>query len=105
MDSKWANFNLGPIPKDQWQEFVFHIIHPEPNDGKVEVWQNGRQVVRHLGQNMEMGSKLFKWKKGIFKFTWDDTATRGDKRIIYFDNVKLGNEFENFEIMSSPKSD
>jgi len=99
--SQWANFDLGPVPKDKWQEFVFHIIHSDINEGLVEVWQNGRQVVSHSGPNMERGSELPRWKIGIYKSTWDDNPTRVDKRVIYFDNIKVGNQFADFSQMSN----
>jgi hypothetical protein len=99
--SQWANFDLGRVPKDNWQEFVFHIIHSETNEGLVEVWQNGKQVVKHLGPNMEKGSELPRWKIGIYKSTWDEQPTRVDKRVIYFDNIKVGNQFADFNLMSN----
>lgn len=99
--SQWTNFDLGRIPKDNWQEFVFHIIHSETNEGLVEVWQNGKQVVKHFGPNMEKGSELPRWKIGIYKSTWDDRPTSVNKRVIYFDNIKVGNQLADFGLMSN----
>lgn len=99
--SAWSNFDLGPVPKDRWIEFVFHIIHSDGSDGIVNAWQNGRQVVRHRGPNMEKDSELPRWKIGIYKSTWDERPTLVQERIVYFDNIKLGNENATLEMMSS----
>jgi hypothetical protein len=89
------------VPKDRWIEFVFHIIHSDGSDGIVNAWQNGRQVVRHRGPNMEKDSELPRWKIGIYKSTWDERPTLVQGRIVYFDNIKLGNENATLEMMST----
>jgi hypothetical protein len=85
----WNNFDFGPVPKDQWMRFVFHIIHADGEEGLVEVWRDGEKLVSHQGPNMEIGNDLPRWKLGIYKSTWDEKATKVSLRKIYFDFIKL----------------
>jgi Polysaccharide lyase len=87
------NYDLGPVTKDTWHEFVFHFIHSYQDEGLVEVWHNGTQKVHHLGGNMYNNVLMPKWKVGIYKWKWngeDTTNTR--KRIVYLDNIRVGNK-------------
>jgi hypothetical protein len=92
-EDKARSFDLGPVTKDVWHEFVFHFIHSIHAQGLVEVWHNGTQVVRHFGGNMYNNVDPPKWKLGIYKWQWnheDTTDTR--ERILYYDNIKVGNQ-------------
>jgi hypothetical protein len=87
------DYDLGPVTKDTWHEFVFHFVHSIHADGLVEVWHNGIKSVSHQGGNMYNSVFMPKWKLGIYKWEWngeDSTDTR--RRILYYDNIKVGNE-------------
>jgi hypothetical protein len=101
--SKWAHYSFGKLPKDEWIEFVFHIIHSDKWDGLAEVWKNGEKVVTHNGPNQRPNTRQATWKIGIYKSTWAKKETTVDFRITYFDNVKIGNEFAQLEEMKSSK--
>jgi hypothetical protein len=93
--------DLGEVTKDSWHQFVFHFIHSYGADGLVEVWHNGNKVLTHPGGNMYNNVAMPKWKIGIYKWKWngnDTTDTR--KRILYFDNIKVGNEKVSFMDMA-----
>jgi len=96
------HYELGRLPKDRWIEFVFHFVHSFGNDGITEVWMDGEKVVDRKGGNMYNG-ELPRWKIGIYKSTWDKKSTLVSKRILFFDNVKMGNEITNFEEMDPKK--
>ncbi len=85
----WQNFDFGPVKKDNWMRYVFHIIHSDGPDGLVEVWRDGEKLVSYQGPNMEKGNDLPRWKVGIYKSTWDEKATKVSLRKIYFDLIKL----------------
>lgn len=98
--SKKDNIDLGPVPKDSWNEFIFHYVHSNGSDGLIEVWQNGKKILTRNGGNIYPGD-LPKWKIGIYKWSWASKSTSVSKRILYYDNVRMGNENATFEDMSS----
>ncbi|WP_143962601.1 polysaccharide lyase [Litoribacter populi] len=90
------DYYLGKVDKDQWHHFIFHIIHDHGKDGLVEVWQNGEKILEHKGGNM-YDTDLPRWKVGIYKASWAKRKTNSTKRVIYFDNIKLGSEQTSFD--------
>jgi hypothetical protein len=97
--SKWFFYELGSVPKDQWIEFVYHIIHSEGRDGLVEIWKNGQKVVNHRGPNKYKDSSDPSWKIGIYKSSWAKNRTLTDVRITFFDNIRMGNEHATLDDM------
>ncbi|MGV3502235.1 MAG: polysaccharide lyase [Adhaeribacter sp.] len=84
--------DLGPVVKDTWHSFVFHFVHSYQSDGLVEVWHNGVKILSHSGGNMYNNAVMPKWKLGIYKWKWNgDGTTDTHKRVLYFDNIKVGN--------------
>jgi hypothetical protein len=92
------SIDLGPISKNTWNQFVFHIIHSSGSDGLVKIWRNGNLVHQKRRNNMYSGP-LPRWKIGIYKPTWADRSTDTNVRIVYFDNVRIGNNKSSFEEM------
>lgn len=89
---KRKSFDLGPVTKDVWHTFVFHFLHSYKPEGLIEVWHNGRKILRHTGGNMYNSDDMPKWKLGIYKWKWNGEGhsdTR--KRILYYDNIRVGN--------------
>lgn len=101
--SKRDNFDLGPVQKNSWNEFVFHYIHSNESDGLIEIWKNGEKILTRQGGNIYPGI-LPKWKIGIYKWIWETTQTNVDKRILYFDNVRMGNEHASLKDMISTQN-
>lgn len=91
-------FYLGPLKKDVWYEFVLHFIHSNKNDGLIEVWLNGKMVIAHRGGNMYAG-ELPKWKIGVYKPAFKFGTSQVKKRVVYFDNIKVGNGTASYEMM------
>lgn len=92
-DKEWID--LGPVDKDVWQHYVLHVKHSSGEDGLVELWRNNVQLVIHRGANMyDLRSKYFhspNWKLGIYKSAWNGySTTQTHKRVIYFDDIKVG---------------
>jgi hypothetical protein len=84
--------DLGEVTKDTWHEFVFHFIHSYQADGLVEIWHNGELVATVNGGNMYNNVSMPKWKIGIYKWKWNGNGTTDThKRVLYFDNIKVGN--------------
>jgi hypothetical protein len=94
------DFDLGVAEKDAWHDFVFHIVHSPGSDGLIEVWHNGEKVLTQRGGNM-YNMAMPRWKIGIYKASWANRKTDTDRRVLFFDNVKLGNEHSTFEEMNA----
>lgn len=101
--TKRDNIDFGPVPKNSWNEYVFHYIHSNGSDGLIEVWQNGKKILTRKGGNIYRGA-LPKWKIGLYKWTWSSKRTNVSKRIIYYDNVRMGNQNASFNDMASSGS-
>lgn len=83
--------DLGPVVKDFWHQYVFHIKHSTGSNGLVEIWQNGKKVLSHTGKTSGSSEQPV-WKIGLYKHTWEKKSTTTSKRVVYFDNVKIGNK-------------
>src|SRR4051812_2066823 len=95
-------YDLGPITKDVWHQFVFHFIHSYNSDGLIEIWHNGIKVLTRTGGNM-YNDVLPRWKIGLYKAAFKTTSSKVSKRIIYFDNIKVGNSNATLEEMDPSK--
>ncbi|MBX0332359.1 polysaccharide lyase [Pontibacter sp. HSC-14F20] len=101
--SSLKEIDLGKITKDSWQEYVFHFIHSYGSDGLIEIWRNGTKILTHKGGNM-YDTKMPNWKIGIYRASWNSGSTSTTKRVLYFDNIRVGNERASFNEMSSSGS-
>jgi hypothetical protein len=95
-------FGLGPIEKDKWHQFVFHFIHSHGEDGLIEIWLDGVKVLTHNGGNM-YDDVMPKWKIGLYKAAFKYGTSLVRRRVIYFDNIKVGNELANLSDMAPAK--
>jgi len=88
----YTNYPLGKVERGKWHQLVFHIVHSPNNDGLIEIWQNNKKMHTIKGPNMRRNYALPGFKLGIYKWTWNKQKTNTDKRVVYFENVKIGNE-------------
>ncbi|MBK0401911.1 polysaccharide lyase [Adhaeribacter sp. BT258] len=77
------------IPKDKWTQFVFHFVHSTGSDGLIEVWRDGVKIHTINGRNMHL--MIPKWKIGLYKSSFLDGSSSRSSRVVYFDNVRVGN--------------
>lgn len=88
--------SLGTITKDTWQSYVIHVNHSSGSTGIIEIWRDGKLLFTYKGANMYRVTGDIhnpNWKLGIYKSAWNGTAkTKTSKRVLYFDDIKLGNE-------------
>lgn len=101
-DDTWIN--LGYIQKDYWYEFVMHIQHASTSSGLIEIWRNDRKILTRSGKNMYPvgvgGTTNPNWKLGIYKSGWNDEGTTlTNRRVILFDDIKMGNENSSYREM------
>ena len=93
-------YDLGPINKNSWCELVLHVIHSYQSDGLIEIWRDGTKVLTVTGGNMYKGI-LPKWKIGLYKAGFKTDKSKVTRRIIYFDNVRVGTSNASFKEMTS----
>lgn len=91
-------FDIGAIAKNKWHTFVFHFIHSYGTDGLIEVWFNGTKKLTLKGGNM-YDDILPKWKIGVYKSAFKYGLSGVTRRVIYFDNVKVGDDKSTYETM------
>ena len=99
MDTR-EQYDLGPITKNTWHEFVLHFIHSYGSDGLIEIWHNGTKVLTVNGGNM-YDDVLPKWKIGLYKAAFKTDNSLVTKRVIYFDNIRVGNSNATYADMTS----
>lgn len=106
--SNTVRLNLGAIKKDTWNRVVWHIIHSTGSDGLIQLWVNGTMILDRKGPNMhsmDYASYTPKWKVGIYKWKWNDNNTTDvSKRVLYVDDVRIGNEKSTYAEMASGTS-
>ncbi|TPE42503.1 polysaccharide lyase [Pontibacter mangrovi] len=102
--SSLKEIDLGQISKDNWQEYVFHFVHSNGSDGLIEVWRNGTKILEHTGGNM-YNDKMPNWKIGVYKASWNNGETETSKRVLYYDNIRVGNENASLADMTTSTSD
>ena len=91
-------FSIARIKKDEWHEVVMHFIHSPGEDGLTEIWYDRVPVMSKRGGNM-YDATLPKWKIGLYKASFKHGTSDVSRRVIFFDNVKVGDQFANYEIM------
>lgn len=95
-EDEWID--LGEIEKNTWHTYVLHIIHSSTTSGVIEIWRNGKKILNRTGKKTMYpvgvnGTTNPNWKLGIYKSGWNSTGTTDtDRRVILFDDIKMGNE-------------
>ena len=79
-----------------WVDWVFRIRWSYEDDGYIDIWQNGEQIVEHRGPNTYNDLRGVYLKLGSYH--------PGVRRVIYLDEVRLGDKNESFESMAPPGS-
>ena len=89
--------DLGPIDKNRWNDWVFHIKFRFDSTGVLQVWKNKVKLVDHDGPNSYNDRHFPYFKLGIYKPAWARGVARspGNKRVLFIDEVKVGNRYSN----------
>jgi hypothetical protein len=79
--------------KDTWINFVFRFKHSTASTGLIEIWRDGIKIFTINGKNAHLSGEFPKWKLGLYKasFLGDEPASPHSSRVIFFDNIKVGN--------------
>ena len=90
------NFSI-PARMDEWEDFVLNVRPASDSDkGFVKIWKNGKLYVNETLALLRPGvNALGAWKIGVYV---------GDpghgERLLYTDELKVGNENSSFEAVS-----
>jgi len=84
-------YDLGPYRRGEWTDWVMHVKWSYKSDGLLEVWQNGKQVIRQKGPNAFNDAKGPYFKMGIYK-GWKNPDRPSDavsRRLLYHDEFRM----------------
>ncbi len=81
--------DIGPVISDQWIDFVIHVRWATDTTGLLQVWMNGNQLINR--SNIKTATVVSFFKLGINKFGWGTQTSAVTQRILYFDEVRVGN--------------
>lgn len=76
---------LGPLERDHWYDFVFHVRWSSGDAGFVELWENGKPVARKTSTPTLYAGNAFNYLSVGNERSGDATAS-----IFYIDEVKRG---------------
>jgi hypothetical protein len=94
-------YDLGPVDKNKWNDWVFHIKFSYQSTGVLEVWKNKTKVLTRNGPNSYNDENFPYFKLGIYKWAWAGSSSSPEsKRVLYYDEVKVGNRNSNLDEVS-----
>lgn len=99
-------YDLSSYEKGQWTSWIFHIKFSYKDDGLLQIWKNDTLVVNRHGPNYYNDKKGPYFKYGIYKWDWKNKRPKSiiSKRIIYFSEIKIGDENQTFKSMNTSLS-
>lgn len=89
---KLTRIDLGPVQKDVWNDWVFHIRWAWDNTGILEVWKNNKLVVSRKNMPNCYNDLTYPYLKiGLYKWEWGWKATpHVQKRVYFLDELTIG---------------
>lgn len=90
--------DIALITKNKWHQVVMHFVHSHGSDGLIELWYDGVKKLTIRGGNM-YEDVLPKWKIGVYKSAFKYGTSDVSRRVIFFDNIKVGNRNATYETM------
>jgi hypothetical protein len=57
--SERVRLRLGPIQKNVWYDFVYHVKWSSGSDGFFDAWINGKKVLTHRGPTTYAGQSCY----------------------------------------------
>jgi hypothetical protein len=88
--------DLGPVLSDQWVAWVIHVKWASDHTGIMQVWKNGSLMINH-SKIVTAPSIGTYFKLGINKFGWGIQPSTVTERVLYYDEVRIGNEKASYE--------
>jgi hypothetical protein len=97
----------GPILKEQWTDWVMHAKWSYLEDGIIEIWRNGVQIVNSIGPNCFNDERGPYFDIGIYKGWRDRYEPPGmvGTRLIYFDEIRIAGENSSYSDVAPGNND
>ncbi|MCE7066596.1 polysaccharide lyase [Dyadobacter sp. CY326] len=92
-NDNFTRVDLGPVQKDRWLDWVFHIKWAFDNTGIVEVWNQNKLVFSRIGKGNRYNDATYPYFKiGINKWDWKKSGNgMVNSRVVFADEVTVGN--------------
>ncbi|MGV3704179.1 MAG: polysaccharide lyase [Arcticibacter sp.] len=89
---KLTRIDLGPVDKEVWNDWVFHVKWAWDNTGILEVWKNNKLVVSRKNMPNSYNDQLDPYfKVGIYKWEWAwKSSPSVQKRVYFLDELTIG---------------
>ena len=88
------SFDLGPVPKEQWIDWVIYYNPVADSSGVVRIWMNGEEKITYNGPCHYNGSRFPYFKIGLYKWQWmqdwQGVQSNQIQRIYYLDEIRIG---------------
>jgi hypothetical protein len=81
------------FPRGEWVDFVYEIKFSSREDGILNVWMNGKQVVKYKGPNTYRGA-VHMFKFGIYTLRSNEM---NQPIVVYFDEYGCGAAYESVD--------
>jgi hypothetical protein len=105
--SRREKFELGQFRKGAWTDWVFHMHWSYKADGLLEIWRDGKQVLKHDGPVCYNDPQGPYFKIGIYHPAWKAFEAESfnqqkviiPRKVIYHDEVRVaqGGRYEDVE--------
>lgn len=91
-----------PVVKGKWLDWVFKVRwdYRPGGQGYVEIWHDKIKRPTYNGPNCYNDKKEMYLKTGVYRWVWNHGSTN---RVLYIDEVKMGNENCSYEEISAIK--
>lgn len=95
------NWDLGQLPTERWIDYVYHIKWSYQSDGLLEVFQDGKKVVKKTGPNCYNDRQGPNMKIGIYASTIKSNPEKYkfDQKVLYFDAVHISDAWTNYQTL------
>lgn len=90
----------------QWIDWVFHVQWSHQEDGLVQVWRNGENIINYQGPNTYNDEHGVYFKGGIYKPGWrNPSSSQVEQRVLYMDDFRFADTVEvSYEAGTAPST-
>lgn len=96
------NIYKAPYETEKWTDWAYHVKWALDDSGLIEIYKDGVKVAEYKGPNCYNDEQPFYMKIGVYKPAY--RATSLPQRVIYHDEVRIGNEKATLADVSPPKA-
>lgn len=92
-----ALLHESPLERGRWTDWVIRARWSFTDDGLLEVWKDGIQVVSRSGPNMYNDAAPLYFKMGLYFPHWNNPnhTSKQPRRVIFHDALRIGSETSN----------